>query len=107
MIGEVQATDADHNVITYILSGPGSNNFQVSSTGVIIMSDYIYITEGTQFTLTATASDGLFSAATTVRVNVTGPLSIPEIVTVVVCGLILLMVVLVVVLLASILCCRQ
>ena len=107
VIGEIQASDADQNVITYALSGPRSDNFQISCNGTITLAKYVYVYEGSQFTLTATASDRLFSTSTTIHINVTGVLSIPEIIIVVMCGVTILILVLIVILLASISCSKR
>ncbi len=100
-ICEVQAIDTDNDVITYTLSGPGSENFQIRPDGVLVLNDIVFVAEGSFFDLTVTASDGLFNTSTNVRLAVDCLLSIPEIIIVAVCGVVLILVVIIV----TVICC--
>ena len=92
-IGKVIAIDIDQNPITYTLSGPGSENFQLRTDGTLVLNDFVLVLEGSFFELTVTASDGKFNTTTTVRITIDGVLSIPEIIIVAVSGVILLVLV--------------
>ena len=74
LVGTVVATDVDASTtLTYSLSGTGSSNFAISSTGAItVAAGAVLDFEGTNsWSLTATASDGTLSATAPVTVNLT------------------------------------
>ncbi len=100
-ICKVQAIDTDNDIIMYALAGPGSENFQIRSDGVLVLNDIVLVAEGSFFDLTVSASDGVFNASTTVRLAVDCLLSIPEIIIVAVCGVVLILVVIIV----TVICC--
>ena len=103
-ICEVQAIDTDNDIITYTLSGLGSENFQIRPDGVLVLNDVVLVAEGSFFYLTVTASDGLFNTSTNVRLAVDCLLSIPEIIIVAVCGVVFILVVIIVTVICSIGC---
>ncbi len=73
-VGSVSATDPDANTtLTYSLSGTGSSNFAISSTGVItVASGAVLDFETTpSYSLTVTANDGSLSTTAPVTINLT------------------------------------
>ncbi|XP_064404079.1 protocadherin Fat 2-like isoform X3 [Halichondria panicea] len=130
-ICEVQAIDTDNDIITYTLSGLGSENFQIRPDGVLVLvlaaeesffdltvtaSDGLFnssinvrlaVNDCTPETISVTASDGLFNASTTMRLAVDCLLSIPEIIIVAVCGVVLILMVIIVTVICSIGCYHQ
>ncbi len=130
-ICEVQAIDTDNDIITYTLSGLGSENFKIRPDGVLVLvlaaeesffdltvtaSDGLFnssinvrlaVDDCTPETILVTASDGLFNASTTMRLAVDCLLSIPEIIIVAVCGVVFILVVIIVTVICSIACYHQ
>ena len=69
----ITATDADGDALTYSLSGTGSDNFSVDSSGQIAVAtgaslDY---ETTTSYSLTLTASDGELEGTATVNISIT------------------------------------
>ncbi len=75
-IGTVRAFDNDGDIVTFSIRR-ANDNFEIdANTGEIKMVDYILATEGDSFTLTVIASDGDFTATSTVTIDVVGSLSV-------------------------------
>ncbi len=71
-VGSVSATDPDAGTtLTFSLSGTGSSNFAISSTGVITVASGAALDFETtpSYSLTVTASDGSLSATAPVTIN--------------------------------------
>ncbi len=67
-IGRVTAFDNDGDIVTFSIRR-ANDNFEIdANTGDVKMVDYILATEGDSFTLTVIASDGNFTATSTVTV---------------------------------------
>src|SRR6056300_184670 len=69
-IATSSATDPETGVITYSLSGAGSENFSVSSDGTITLASALDYETATAYAITLTASDGANSVSETLTINV-------------------------------------
>ena len=70
-IATSSASDPESQTITYTLSGTGSDNFSVDSSGNVTLSSALDYETTTSYTLTLTASDGTNSSSDTINVTVT------------------------------------
>ncbi len=70
-IATSSASDPESETITYTLSGTGSDNFSVDSSGNVTLSSALDYETTTSYTLTLTASDGTNSSSDTINVTVT------------------------------------
>ena len=104
-IGQVIATDNDEGVggeIAYsILSGDDSN-FGVRPDGMVYLKDFVFNSEGESFELVVMASDGEFNSTTEVIITVSGFLSIPEIVIIVVSATVFILIIVIAVVIVCI-----
>jgi len=69
-IATVSASDPESQTITYSLSGTGSENFAVDSSGNITLVSSLDFETTTSYSLTITASDGTNSASNTINISV-------------------------------------
>ena len=103
-IGQILAVDSDQQVggeISYSILSGDTEHFGVRLNGTIYLKDPIYAFEGNSFELIVMASDGMFNSTTTVRITVSGFLSIPEIAIIVATAALLVAIV------VLILCCYK
>ena len=70
-IATSSATDPENDTLTYSLSGSGSDNFTVSSEGVITSSGTLNYETTTSYNLTLTASDGTNETTSEIAFTVT------------------------------------
>ena len=106
-IGQVLANDNDQEIggeISYSILRGDTDNFGVRLDGMVYLKDFIFAFEGDSFDLVVMASDGDFNATTEVEITVSGLLSIPEIVTVVVTPLLFIAIILMIFCCYSIYC---
>ncbi len=69
-IATASASDPESQTITYSLSGTGSENFAVDSSGNITLASSLDYETSTSYSLTLTASDGTNSTSNTISINV-------------------------------------
>ena len=70
IIATASASDPESQTITYSLSGTGSDNFSVDSSGNITLSSALDYETTTSYSLTLTASDGTNSTSNTINISV-------------------------------------
>ena len=103
-IGQVEAVDPDlgsGGTITYSIEE--NDNFAIDANeGIIMLDDFVLTNEGSYFNMTVVASDGDFNDTARVIITVSGPLSIIEIVSTGLGGLI---VVLLILFICTCICC--
>ena len=94
IVGVVEASDADEGTgSTSTYSIASSSKFEIDEeSGEITAKGYIYIIDGGTFEFDVIASDGEFQSTATVRVMMTGLLSLPEWIFVGLAGLVLLVI---------------
>jgi len=69
-IATASASDPESQIITYSLSGTGSEKFSVDSAGNITLSSPLDYETATTYSLTLTASDGANSISNTINISV-------------------------------------
>jgi len=69
-IATASASDPESQIITYSLSGTGSEKFSVDSAGNITLSSPLDYETATTYSLTLTASDGANSTSNTINISV-------------------------------------
>ncbi len=69
-IATASASDPESQTITYSLSGTGSENFAVDSSGNITLASSLDYETTTSYSLTLTASDGTNSISNTINISV-------------------------------------
>ena len=104
VIGQVEAVDPDlgsGGTITYSIEE--NDNFAIDANeGIITLDDFVLTNEGSYFNMTVVASDGDFNDTARIIITVSGPLSIIEIVSTGLGGLI---VVLLILFICTCICC--
>ena len=69
-IATASASDPESQIITYSLSGTGSENFAVDSSGNITLASSLDYETTTSYSLTLTVSDGTNSISNTINISV-------------------------------------
>ena len=106
-IGQVVATDGDQDVggeITYSILQGDDTNFGVRPDGTVYLKDFVFAFEGESFDLVVMASDGEFNSTTDVNIIVSGFLSIPEMVIIVLSALVFIFIIIIVVVIVCACC---
>ncbi|MFD2098375.1 BspA family leucine-rich repeat surface protein [Flagellimonas iocasae] len=81
-VGAIDATDADQDVLNYVLSGTNSGHFMISAAGVIGLAEGEFLDFETTpvYNLSVSVSDGKGGTATTdITINVTDVDEAPEV----------------------------
>ena len=108
-IGQVIAIDNDLDVgaeISYSIISGDVSNFGVRPDGMVYLKDFVFAYEGESFELVVMASDGEFNSTTEVILTVSGFLSIPEIVVILISAIIFIILVVIIVVIVCTCCCK-
>ena len=109
-IGQVVANDNDQEIggeISYSILSGDTDNFGVRLDGMVYLKDFVFAFEGDSFDLVVMASDGEFNTTTDVIITVSGFLSIPEIVIIVLSAVVFILILIIVVVIVCTCCyCR-
>ena len=107
-IGQILAVDGDQQVggeISYSIVSGDTEHFGVRLDGMVYLKDFVFGFEGDTFNLVVMASDGEFNSTAEVVITVSGFLSIPEIVIIVLSAVVFILLIIVVVVIVCICCC--
>ncbi len=69
-VATISATDADNDVLSFSISGSDASAFSIADTGTLTLNENANFEMQNSYSLIVTVTDGLYSAASTLTVNI-------------------------------------